>query len=183
MMRSYFGMWIVAAALLLGVGGGASAQLQMAQPWNQYKPDGGRFSVDMPRSPKETIVQVPVGGGATVPMVEATAVAGRASYIVSYVDYPASVTKGAAADVILNQVRNGSATGNTVRDEKKVQLGRAEGREYAVVQANGNVAVTRIYWSRGRLFQLVVDGKAGVEKQPETRKFLESFALITPEQR
>jgi hypothetical protein len=143
MTRSYFGMWIVAAVLLFS--GGVNAQLQMAQPWNQYKPDGGRVSVDMPRSPKETIVQVPVGGGATVPMVEATAVAGRVSYIVSYVDYPASVTKGAAADVILNQVRNGSASGNTVRDEKKLQLGRAEGREYAVVQANGNVAVTRIY--------------------------------------
>jgi hypothetical protein len=182
MMRSYFGMWMVAAVLLFS--GSASAQLQMAQPWTAYKPDGGRFSVDMPRIPKETIVPVPTGGGATVPMLEATAVVpGRASYIVSYVDYPASVTKGAAADVILNQVRNGSASGNTVRDEKKVQLGRAEGREYAVVQANGNVAVTRIYWSRGRLFQLVVDGKAGIEKQPETRKFLESFALITPEQR
>ena len=180
-MRSYFGMWIVAATLLFS--GNAGAQLQMAQPWTSYKPDGGRFSVDMPRPPKETIVQVPTAGGATVPMVEATAATGRASYIVSYVDYPASVTKGAAADVILNQVRNGSASGNTVRDEQKLKLGRAEGREYAVVQANGNVAVTRIYWSRGRLFQLVVDGKAGIEKQPETRKFLESFALITPEQR
>lgn len=181
-MPSCFGMWIVAAALLL-FGNAASAQLQMAQPWNQYRPDGGRLSVDMPRIPEETIVQVPTGGGNSVPMLEATAVAGRVSYIVSYVDYPTSVTKGAAADVILNQVRNGSASGNTVKDEKKLQLGRAEGREYAVVQGNGNVAVTRIYWSRGRLYQLLVDGPAGIEQKPETRKFLESFALITPEQR
>jgi hypothetical protein len=115
-------------------------------------------------------------------MEEATAVSGRVSYIASYVDYPASVTKGAAADVILNQVQKGSATGNTVRDDKKLQLGRSEGREYTVVQANGNVAVTRIYWVRGRLYQLVVDGRAGVEKAPETRKFLESFSLITPTQ-
>jgi len=180
-MRGYFGMWILAAALIFG--GPAGAQLQMAQPWHEYKPEGGRFRVDMPGLPKVTIVPVPIGGGGNVPMAEATAVAGRVAYIASYVDYPASVTKGAAADVILTQVRNGSAAGNAVRDEKKLQLGRAEGREYAVVQANGNVAVTRVYWSRGRLFQLVVDGRAGVEKQPETRKFLESFALITPEQR
>ncbi len=46
------------------------------------------------------------------------------------------------------------------------------------MQGNGNVAVTRIYWSRGRLFQLVVDGKAGIENQPATRQFLESFALV-----
>ena len=176
MMRGSFGMWILAAVLLLS--GAASAQIQMGPAWNQYKPEGGRFTVDMPGVPKAVTVPVPTGPGATVPMVEATAIAARVSYIISYVDYPTSVTKGAAADVILTQVRNGSAAGNTVKDEKKLQLGRVEGREYAVVQSNGNVAVTRIYWSRGRLFQLVVDGRAGVEKQPETRKFLESFALI-----
>ena len=180
-MRSSFGMWIAVVALLFS--GAANAQIQMGPSWNQYKLNSGRFTVDMPGIPKVEMIQVPTGPGATVPMVEATAVAGRVAYIASYVDYPTSVTKGAAADVILTQVRNGSAGANTVRDEKKLQLGRAEGREYAVVQANGNVAVTRIYWSRGRLFQLVVDGKAGIEKQPETRKFLESFALITPEQR
>ena len=51
----------------------------------------------------------PPAAASTVPMAEATAVAGRVAYVASYVDYPASVTKGAAADVILNQVRNGSA--------------------------------------------------------------------------
>ena len=180
-MRGYFGMWFLAAASIFSTT--ASAQLQMAQPWNEYKPEGGRYRVEMPGIPKVTTVPVPTGGGSSVSMTEATAVAGRVAYIASYVDYPASVTKGAAANIILSQVRNGSAAGNTVRDEKKLQLGRAEGLEYAVVQANGNVAVTRVYWSRGRLFQLVVDGRADVEKQPETRRFLESFALIPPEQR
>lgn len=175
-MRGCFGLWILAAAFLFS--GAATAQLQVAAPWQQYRPEGGRFSVEMPGLPKVATVQVPIPGGKTVPMTEATAVAGRVSYIASYVDYPASVTKGAAADVILTQVRNGSAAGNAVRDERKVQLGRVEGREYAVVQSNGNVAITRIYWARGRLFQLVADGRAGTEKLPETRKFLESFALI-----
>jgi hypothetical protein len=178
-MRGCFVMWSIAIALLFS--GAASAQLQVAQPWVEFKPDGGRYRVEMPGLPKIAIVQVPTGGGASVPMEEATAVVRRVSYIASYVDYPASVTKGAAADVILNQVRKGAATGNTVRDEKKLQLGRSEGREYTVVQSNGNVAVTRIYWVRGRLYQLVVDGAASVEKAPETRKFLESFSLITPQ--
>jgi hypothetical protein len=176
-MRGCFVMWFVAIALLFG--GAASAQLQVAQPWNEFKPEGGRYRVEMPGLPKIAIVQIPVGAGATVPMTEATAVAARVSYVASYVDYPTSVTKGVANDVILNQVRNGSAAGNTVRDEKKLQIGRVEGREYTVVQSNGNIAVTRIYWSRGRLYQLVVDGRAGVEKAPETRKFLESFSLLT----
>lgn len=149
-----------------------------APGWIDYKPEGGRFRVDLPTLPKIAIVQVPIGNGNTVPMTEATSSVRQVAYVASYVDYPNTVTKGAAADVILSHVRNSAATGNSYRDEKKLQLGRAEGREYTVVLSNGNVAITRTYWSRGRLFQLVVEGKAGIENQPATRHFLESFALI-----
>lgn len=149
-----------------------------AQGWLEYKPEGGRFRVELPALPKIAIVQVPIGNGNAVPMTEATCVVSRVAYIASYVDYPPAITKGAAADVILSRVRDGAATGGTYRDERKLQLGRVEGREYTVVQGNGNVAVTRTYWSRGRLFTLVVDGKAGIETQPATRQFLDSFALV-----
>ena len=161
--------------------GGAAALLPVAvraQGWMEYKPEGGRFRVDLPALPKIAIVQVPIGNGNTVPMTEATSVVSGIAYIASYVDYPPTVTKGAAADVILTHVRNGAAAGNSYRDETKLQIGRVEGREFTVVQGNGNVAVTRVYWSRGRLFQIVVDGKAGIEKHPATRQFLESFSLI-----
>lgn len=149
-----------------------------AQGWLEYKPEGGRFRVDLPVLPKIAIVQVPIGNGNSVPMTEATSVVSRVAYIASYVDYPPAITKGAAADVILTKVRDGAATGGTYRDERKLQLGKVEGREYTVVQGNGNVAVTRTYWSRGRLFTLVVDGKPGIEIQPATRQFLDSFALV-----
>lgn len=167
-----------AMALALLASFAVEAQTWSPQRWIEYKPAGGRYRVDMPATPNATTVPVPVGGGATVPMAEASATVDRIAYIASYVDYPASVTKNAAADVILTQVRNGSAAGNSWRDEKKLQLGRSEGREYTVVQASGNVAVTRIYWVRGRLYQLVVDGKQGIEKADDTRRFLESFSLV-----
>ena len=167
--------------LALLTAGGATAllpKMAAAQAWMEYKPEGGRFRVDLPALPKIAIVQVPIGNGNTVPMTEATSVVSRVAYIASYVDYPPAVTKSAAADVILSHVRNSAAAGNTYRDETKLLIGRVEGREFTVVQGSGNVAVTRIYWSRGRLFQLVVDGKAGIENQPATRQFLESFALV-----
>lgn len=171
-MRGYFVAWFVAAFLLLG-------DAASAQSWIEYKPDGGRYRVEMPGAPKVATVAIPTGGGSTTPMTEASVTTqARVAYVASYVDYANSVTKGAAPDVILDQVRNGSAAGNTYRDEKKLQLGRSTGREYMVVQANGNVAVTRIYWVRGRLYQLVVEGRSGIEKQPDTRRFLESFDLI-----
>jgi hypothetical protein len=156
----------------------AAGPATAAPGWIDYKPEGGRFRVDIPTLPKIAIVQVPIGNGNTVPMTEATSIVRQVAYVASYTDYPNTVTKGAAAEVILNMVRNGAGTGATIRDEKKLQLGRAEGREYTVVQGNGNVAITRTYWSRGRLFQLVVEGKAGIETQAATRHFLESFALV-----
>lgn len=161
--------------------GGAAALLPQetrAQGWLEYKPEGGRFRVDLPALPKIVIVQVPIGNGNSVPMTEATSVVSQVAYIASYVDYPPAVTRGAAADVILTKVRDGAAAGGTYRDERKLQLGRTEGREYTIVQGNGNVAVTRTYWARGRLFTLVVDGKPGIASQPETRQFLDSFALL-----
>jgi hypothetical protein len=167
--------------LALLIMGGAAALLPQgtrAQGWMEYKPEGGRFKVELPALPRIAIVQVPIGNGNTVPMTEATSMVSRVAYIASYVDYPSAVTKGAAADVILTKVRDGAAAGGSYREERKLQLGRVEGREYTVVQGNGNVAVTRTYWSRGRLFTLVVDGRAGIETQSATRQFLDSFALV-----
>ena len=42
----------------------------------------------------------------------------------------------------------------------------------------GTTTAVRLYWARNRLYQLGVMGRAGVENQPETRHFFESFALV-----
>ena len=70
--------------------------------------------------------------------------------------------------------------GNSLRGEKKLTLGRAQGREFTLAQANGTTTAVRLYWARNRLYQLGVTGRAGVENQPETRHFFESFALVRP---
>lgn len=177
MRRTTLAWWITMVLALLA-SFAVGAQTWSPPRWVEYKPAEGRYRVEMPAAPRATTVPVPIGAGATVPMAEASAVIDRVAYVASYVDYPASVTKNAAPDVILTQVRNGSAAGNTWRDEKKLQLGRSEGREYTVVRADGSVAVMRAYWVRGRLYQLVVDGKQGVETAADTRRFLESFSLV-----
>lgn len=166
------------ALLMMGGTAALLPTVVRGQGWLEYKPEGGRFKVELPALPKIAIVQVPIGNGNSVPMTEATSIVSRVAYIASYVDYPPAITRGASADVILTKVRDGSTAGGSYRDERKLQLGRVEGREYTIVQGNGNVAITRTYWSRGRLFTLVVDGKPGIETQPAARQFLDSFALV-----
>jgi hypothetical protein len=68
----------------------------------------------------------------------------------------------------------------TAAGREEAHPGRFPGREYLVVQAKGTNAVLRTRWMRGRLYQLMVTGGAGIEAQPHTRRFFESFALMTP---
>ena len=96
----------------------------------------------------------------------------------SWVDYPERIALSASSDTMLDKVRDGMAAGSTLRGEKKLTLGRAQGREFTLAQANGTTTAVRLYWARNRLYQLGVTGRGGVQNQPETRHFFESFALV-----
>ena len=172
-MRGGFGMWCVGICLLF-------AGAAVAQGWTAYSPEGGRYRIDMPGAPKVDTAPIAVGPGQSVPMTEAEVRLGNVGYLASYVDYPERIARAASADLMLDRVRDGSAAGNTLRAEKKLTLGRFPGREYVVVQANGTNTVLRTYWVRGRLYQLMVTGGAGIEVQPDTRRFFDSFSLVTP---
>ncbi len=162
--------WIGLVMLLLA--GTASAQ-----GWTAFSPEGGRCKVDMPGTP--TVETVPLNSpGQTLTQTEAKVQTGGATFFVSWVDYPDRIALSASSDTMLDKVRDGMAAGNTLRGEKKLTLGRAQGREFTLAQANGTTTAVRLYWARNRLYQLGVTGRAGVENQPETRHFFESFALV-----
>ena len=166
---SGIGLGIGLALLLAG-----AAQ---AQAWTAVSPEGSRCKVDMPGAP--TLETVPLNSpGQTLILTEAKVQAGGGSFLMSWVDYPERIAMSASSDVMLDKVRDGMAAGNTLRGEKKLTLGRAQGREFTVTQANGSVSAVRLYWARNRLYQLAVTGRAGVESLPETRHFFESFAIV-----
>ena len=148
-----------------------------AQGWTAVSPEGGRCKVDMPGTP--TVETVPLNSpGQTLAMTEAKVQAGGATFFMSWVDYPDRIALSASSDTMLDKVSDGMAAGNTLRGEKKLTLGRAQGREFTLAQANGTTTAVRLYWARNRLYQLGVTGRAGVENQPETRHFFQSFALV-----
>jgi hypothetical protein len=172
-MRSGFVMWCVGLAFVF-------AGAALAQGWTAYNPEGGSYRIDMPAAPRVATAPIPVGAGQTVPMTEAAVRLGTADYLASYVDYPERIARAASADLMLDRVRDGMSAGSTLRGEQKLAIGRFPGREFVVVQANGANTATRLYWVRGRLYQLTVTGGAGIENQPDTRRFFDSFALVTP---
>ncbi len=161
---------LIGLVLLLSAGA-------MAQGWTAFSPEGGRCRVDMPGTP--TVATTPLNApGQTLTMTEARLQAGGATFFMSWTDYPERIALSASSDAMLDKVRDGMAAGNTLRGEKKLTLGRVQGREFTLAQANGTTTAVRLYWARNRLYQLGVAGRAGVENQPETRHFFESFALV-----
>jgi hypothetical protein len=149
-----------------------------AQGWSDYRNEEGNFHIEMPGAPKLNTAEIPIGNKETAPMKEAVVRVPGAAYQASYIAYPSRISSAASADVMLDTFRNSMSSGNSYRNETKLMLGRFSGREFTVVQSPTlNIAV-RIYWIRGKLYQLMVSGAPGIEAKPDTRKFFDSFGLI-----
>lgn len=164
--------FLVGATALLAAGG------TLAQGWSEYRNEEGNFHVEMPASPKLGSADIPIGNKETAPMKEAVASARGATYQVSYIAYPPRIAGAASADVMLDTFRNSMSSGSTYRNETRIMLGRFPGREFTVVQSATLSIAVRIYWIRGKLYQLMVSGAPGIEAKPDTRKFFDSFGLI-----
>lgn len=155
------------------------ASAAAAQTWTAFSPEGGRYKIEMPGTPKVTTTTAS-GANGNSPITEAAVQLRGASYVATYVDYPERVSTVHSSDVILDRARDGMASGNTIRGEQKLTLGRTAGREFVIVEKNGTVNAIRIYWSRNRLYTLGVTGRTGIESQPETRRFFDSFTIVRP---
>jgi hypothetical protein len=57
-------------------------------------------------------------------------------------------------------------------------LGRFSGRAFTLVDSPTRHIAVRFYWIRGKLHQVLVTGGPGIEAQPDTRRFFDSFGLI-----
>jgi hypothetical protein len=149
-----------------------------AQSWTDYRNEEGNFHVQVPGTPKLNTVQIPIGNNETAPMTEAVVRAPGAAYQVSYIVYPPRISGSASADVILDTFRNNMSAGHGYRNETKLTLGRFSGREFTVTESSTRHTAARLYWIRGKLYQLMATGAPGIEAKPDTRKFFESFGLI-----
>lgn len=165
-------VWLI--GLLLMVAGTAAAQ-----SWTAFSPEGGRYRIDMPASPRVSTTPISSANG-TVSMTEAVLQTPGAVYVVSHVDYPERVAAAHSSDVLLDRARDGMVGGRTIRGEQRLTLGRTPGREFVIIEKNDNVNAVRIYWARNRLYTLMATGRPGIESQPDTRRFFDSFAIIRP---
>lgn len=172
-MRTGLSAWLLGLALALVALNGAQAQI-----WSEYRPEGGRYRVLMPGTPQLSDQDIALPDGRKVKMYQAAIETSNAAYLGTHVDYPADLVSKASPDTLLDNVRNGSSRGHTLRSEQRLTIAGNPGREYVIARANGVVLVTRSFLVGNRLYQIIVAGRPGVEQAPETRRFLDSFALL-----
>lgn len=143
-----------------------------AQPWTEVKE--GRFRVEMPGLPEQSVQEVTVNGtGEVVDQIERTVVLGATEYFFSHTPYRKMPTDLTPAQMLLNS-RDGRP-GHLLAD-RPLTVSGAPARDY-VHEEDGWILATRAVYAGDTLYQLIVVGRAGIQTAPATRRFFESFTL------
>lgn len=152
-------------------------QISQAQNWVEFRSDHGRYGISTPKKPELSTSDIALPGGKKTLLYQAMVDASDRAYLSTYVDYPEDVLKGISIEKILDNARDGAVKGHKLRSERKLTIAGHPAREYIIDQQSGLTLVSRTVFVPNRLYQIIVVGTAGVENEPDTRKYLESFAL------
>ena len=150
----------------------------LAQNWIQYSAAGGGYRVEMPDTPTISTEDVKISGGRTITQIRAILDRRRTAYVMAYVDYPDDIIQEASPDALLQRLRNGMTQDRRVRRDVVLAISGMPGREFVAIDKNGYVIIVRAAFSGNRLYQIMVGGPDGVEAQPDTMRFLDSFSLL-----
>lgn len=150
----------------------------LAQSWIEYRPAGGGYRVEMPDTPTTSTEDIKIDGGRTVLQIRAMIERRRAAYMMAHADYPDDIIQGASPDTLLQRMRDAMVQNRRVRRDVTLTISGMAGREFVAIDKNGYVIVTRAVLSGNRVFQIMVGGADGVEAQPDTLRFLDSFRLV-----
>lgn len=151
----------------------ASADVS-AQP---YVSSEGHFSVAFPGSPTYSSKPLKLSETESATLHQFQFAADGLLYVVTYNDFPTSLTSGAPLD-LLASVRDGTLDSDKtalLRDEV-LDLNGVPGRAYAFVQKDRSTFVARNFLSGQRLYQVVVIVGAGSSAAPAD-EFLNSFRI------
>lgn len=167
---------ILGLVLVLAATAGA-----MAQGWSEYRSVEGRYRIEMPGTPELETDPVEMLDR-EVPMIQAIVALPKATYLAAYMDFPSEVLRDLAPGKVLENARDGALDGSRLLSDRVLTVAGSPAREYVIEQDRGVVLVMRILLVGERLYQMVVVTTApgGAAEHPDTRRFIDSFALLAP---
>jgi hypothetical protein len=127
-----------------------SEPAEAAESWVKFRDPDGAFRVEFPKQPN---IKNETGGSANVPLVEySLALGGRTLAVIvhDYTDKPIIDSKKATEVVV-----NGISRDHAVESDTVAFLDGRKGRSITFKDEDGNLATDRIFFVRGRLYQVL----------------------------
>jgi hypothetical protein len=145
-----------------------------AQTWRVYSSPDGRFSIDMPGTPKIETIPVTNNDGSKTTLVQASIELPEAYYMVSYLDYGPNLD----TQKTLMNLRDRYAAMGTMHRKKPPYPGQP-GLEVAIERPDGIFVNARNLIVVSRLYQMVVTSH-NADYRPDTQRFFNSFRPLSP---
>ncbi len=152
-----------------------------AAEWKEYKPEGSRCSLSLPKAPALSAKNVDTDSG-PIEMHQVLADFGEYAYLMTYNDYPLSLINEKGSEKILADVVSGSVGDGELITKRDITFGLYPGREY-VCKKQGLYLKARVYLIKHRLYQMIAaypPAQADV-LSTDIETFLSSFRLIASE--
>ena len=145
-----------------------------AQNWSEYRPAAGRFSIDIPGTPKVAKVPVTNNDGSKTDLVQASVELPEAFYIVSYLDY------GPNLDVnkTLATLKDRYAAMGTLQSKRLPYPGQPS-FEVAIDRHDGIYMNVRALIVGQRLYLMAVTSHSA-DYRSDTQRFFNSFKPLSP---
>ncbi len=148
-----------------------------AQDWIEYQPTGFGYRIAVPGNPTVTTQEVPTRVG-VLKNITASVEIGNRGFVIMHVDYPTAHVESVPAARILDGVRDGQAPSGKLRSERALTIGSHAARHLLIDAGGENVMVSRIVLVGQRLIQAIYVGPRGSEDDADTRRFIESLAIV-----
>jgi hypothetical protein len=158
------------ALIALGLVSGLPAKTH-AQTWDEYRPTGIGFRIEMPGKPKLETQKTKAGNTAYQAIVGFRDMAFLAIYGTKDEKSPLDT------NTLLDAVVKGMTEGKTVLSSKTDMIGGYPARRILIEDADKDKIEARIVLADNRLIQALFVGPAG---NPLGRRFLDSFAIVDP---
>jgi hypothetical protein len=163
-------MRLVLALIALGIVAAVPANAN-AQSWEEYRPDGGGFRVEMPGTPKLETKQSKAGN----PDYYATVAFQNMAFLAVY--SAVDDNNPADSEILLDAVVQGMSEGKKLLSSKKEMIGGYPARRVLFEDTDKDHFEARVVITGKRLIQALFVGPRG---NPLGQRFLDSFALVEP---
>jgi hypothetical protein len=146
--------------------------------WLVFNSKEGAFTVLMPNNPTQETQSIDTDLGKMESHLASCAFDDRAAFIASYCDFPQVVTEQTAINRILDGARNQllASERRKLLSETRITLDGYFGREIRIEIPEWSM-VTRIYWVKRRLYQLIAMTRSDQPAPRNEERFLASFKL------